>query len=54
LTLRDGVSVDYKGWVEENPNGSIIIHDAQGGKTIYLKDEYQEWHIEEPASSSSR
>jgi hypothetical protein len=46
LTLRDGVGVAYQGWVEENPNGSITIHDMRGVKTIYPKDEFREWHFE--------
>jgi hypothetical protein len=47
ITLRDGVALDYKGWVEENPNGSITIHDVQGRRTVYLRDEYQDWHFDE-------
>jgi hypothetical protein len=53
ITLRDGVAVDYKGWIEENANGSITVHDAQGNKTIYLKDEYREWHFDESGTLSS-
>lgn len=47
LTLRNGEALTYKGWIEENPNGSITIHDSQGRKTIYLKDEYHEWHFDD-------
>jgi hypothetical protein len=53
ITLRDGVAVSHKGWIEENPNGSITVHDAQGKKTIYIKGEYQEWHFDDASSSAS-
>jgi hypothetical protein len=45
--LRDGTIVAYKGWVEENPNGSITVHDDQGRKTIYLRGEFIQWHFDE-------
>jgi hypothetical protein len=47
VTRRDGGAAAYEGWIEENPNGSITVHYAQGSKTIFLKDQYQEWHFED-------
>jgi hypothetical protein len=57
LTLRDAASVTLTGWIEENPNGSITFHDSQGKKTIYMKDEFREWHFadsETPTAGAGR
>ena len=45
ISLRNGAVLSSKGWVEENPNGSITLHDDRGSKTIYLKDEFSEWRV---------